>query len=379
MQGNKPTKDRRTRNPLPPLPAPQTPTMLTAYDYMRGFSAPRVHPRDNKILVYQHHDMGCGSQDVARVEVHGKCPIALAPIVVDRPRPEYTSNLYHAMEEVYSLHQTAWLLGIDLSKVDLIFVQPHLVNPRIRELFKVIMRSVTVQQQQFRGACSIRPLRACSGSYLPYSWSHIPKARPDPFSLDLRRSVLGRVNPVSFGGEMLLMTRRHASKRQLRRVDFFRQCMQSVGPTRLFEGLASYPMVEQIRMVASSRALVGPHGAGLTLSMFVPHGGALIEVIDASGVGRGRSVAHIYSNLAHFTDHLYLQVPTSEPTCQRIRHVLSQTLATDATTNATTNATSLPLSSTNATSEAVRNGSSRSQSTSIPQKMRIPSLADILP
>ena len=38
-------------------------------------------------------------------------------IHIHNPRPEYTTNLYHAMEEVYSLLQTTMLINVSLPNV----------------------------------------------------------------------------------------------------------------------------------------------------------------------------------------------------------------------------------------------------------------------
>lgn len=129
---------------------------------------------------------------------------------------------------------------------------------------------------------------------------------------------------MSITDDFLLMTRRHARSRKLRRIPFFRNCMESVGRVRLFEHLHMLTMKEQIGIVSSARGLLGPHGAGLTHVIFLPRGSPLIEVSDY--VALGRSVAHIYRNLAHFTDHAYRAVPTLTTSCTLIRDVLRPAL-----------------------------------------------------
>jgi hypothetical protein len=303
---------------------------ISAYDYMRDF---RVTKLRSNLVTYENYDIGCSNRHRAKI-IHYTCTgpreEPFVRFVVHNPRSEYTQNLYHAMEEVYSLFQTAWLLGLNLSNVELVLVRPYKILPRLQELFKLTVAKVSIRSH-FEG-CHVQPLRACAGSYLPYTWSYRQTMQPDALSLDLRRLLRSKL-PLCCEAyqknRSLLMTRRHARSRMLRRVGFFHGCMRSEGHTMVFEGLSQMTMVKQIQLVAESYAVLGPHGAGLTLSMFLPRGGALVEVTDSlRSKTMGRSVHNIYRNLALMTDHYYYSISTNEKNCDRIRHALRNSMST---------------------------------------------------
>ena len=300
---------------------------ISAYGYMRDFS---VTLNTSHLITYENYDIGCSHRHRAKI-VHYKCTgheDSFVQFVVRDPRSEYTQNLYHAMEEVYSLYQTAWLLGLNMSNVELVLVRPYKILPRLQELFRLAVAKVSIRSH-FEG-CHVQPLRACAGSYLPYTWSYHHTTQPDALSLDLRRLLRSKL-PLCCAAyqkhRSLLMTRRHAKHRRLQRVAFFNECMQSESETVVFEGLSQMTMVKQIQMVAESYALLGPHGAGLTLSIFLPRGGALVEVTDDENT-KERSVHNIYRNIALMTDHYHTAISTDENNCDRIRRALRVSKAT---------------------------------------------------
>ena len=293
---------------------------IFGYNYMQEFKVTSNNPQR---ITYENYDIGCSHRNKARV-VRDKCTGSrehLERFVVYDPRSEYTQNLYHAMEEVYSLHQTAWLLGLNLSDVELVLVRPYKILPRLKELFEMVVAKVSIRSH-FAGCC-VQPLRACTGSFLPYTWSYHKNVQPATLSLDVRRHLLATLH-LHPNNRFLLMTRRHARSRRLVRVMFFYNCMRWQGETVVLEGLSQMTMMKQIQMVAESRALVGPHGAGLTLSMFLPLGGALVEITDANPTNDRsvRSVHNIYHNIAEMTDHYYTAISAHEKDCNPLRHVL---------------------------------------------------------
>lgn len=127
------------------------------------------------------------------------------------------------------------------------------------------------------------------------------------------------------------MTRQNAKSRRLRRIHFFTQCLQTTSYDvelfqnleKLFQNLEKFTMKQQIEKVANSQALMGPHGAGLTLGMFLPSNGILIEV---SGFKRRntRSVSNIYRNIALFTKHAHFYLNPYERNCMRLQSYLRE-------------------------------------------------------
>lgn len=114
--------------------------MLEAYDYLSNFTA--VHRTPNK-TTFENYDIGCSHNSVARTSVQSCTDGRQPPIVVYAARPEYTTNLYHAMEEVYALYETAFLLHYNLSSTTLVFVEPQRPFRRhIFELFATIVGNV---------------------------------------------------------------------------------------------------------------------------------------------------------------------------------------------------------------------------------------------
>ena len=74
--------------------------MLSGYEYLHTF---------HKTLsnVYESFDIGCSRKSMARIKKNCDDSIFVDTFVVKNPRDEYIQNLYHSMEEVFSLYQTA--------------------------------------------------------------------------------------------------------------------------------------------------------------------------------------------------------------------------------------------------------------------------------
>lgn len=202
--------------------------------------------------------------------------------------------------------------------MDLVLVNPLFINPRIVELFKLVLQNVYIEKSIPKTlSCYIKPLRACKGSYLPLSWSY-SMARVDRLSLDISHHIMRKIRPNPHR-QVLLMTRLSAKKRRLKRVNFFQQCLETTTyNVRRFQNSYKYTMKKQIEAVANSHVLMGPHGAGLTLGMFLPQRGLLVEVSAAVQNVRSRSVGNIYRNIAYLTNHRHLYVNPDESSCTRL-------------------------------------------------------------
>ena len=282
--------------------------MISGYKYLNTFY-------NTSTNLYESFDIGCSYKNRATIHVHN-CSNSVNTFVVFNPRYEYLGNLYHAMEEVYSLYQTAKILKIDIRFMNLVFINPITVHPRYIELFQLVVRNVYVRKKIAKDLCYVEPLRACSGSYLPLTWSSVEK-RYDSLSLDIANHILRniRVHPQK---QTLLMTRKNAKTRRLKEKNFFIRCLNTTQyRVKLFQDLKKNTMRQQIKLVADSEALIGPHGAGLTLGMFLPPQGVLIEISDTQNVAT-RSVNNIYRNIAHFTNHRHHYLQTKQQTCTRL-------------------------------------------------------------
>jgi len=287
--------------------------MISGYNYLKTFN----HTTKN---IYESFDIGCSHEKKAKIYVHDCNTSSSNTFIVFNPRNEYLQNLYHSMEEIFSLYQTAKILKTDIKLMDVVFINPKTVNTRYIELFKLLVRNVYIRKSISKKLCYIEPLRACSGSYLPLSWSPIT-AKIDLLSLDIVNHMMRNI-PIQPPKQILLMTRQSANYRKLTRKYFFLKCLNKTKyNVKLFQNLKEITMKQQIKLVAESYALIGPHGAGLTLGMFLPPRGILVEISDIQNV-TFRSVNNIYRNIAHFTNHKHYYLNTYERTCNRLLSIL---------------------------------------------------------
>tara|TARA_B100000945_G_C20400447_1_gene607055 strand:- start:729 stop:1604 length:876 start_codon:yes stop_codon:yes gene_type:complete len=284
--------------------------MISGYEYLQTF-------HKTSATTYESFDIGCSSKNRAKIHVKNCNNASINAFVIINPRNEYLQNLYHAMEEVFSLYQTANILKIDLKLTKLVFVNPISIRPRYIELFKLVAQTVNVQKSIPVKLCYVEPLRACSGSYLPVTWSPI-SARVDFMSLDIANYILRDIQSQP-KKQVLLMTRITAKSRRLLQKHFLMQCLKTTQfEVRIFENLQAYTMKQQIELVANSYGIIGPHGAGLTLGMFLPAHGVVVEILDQKNRSF-RSVNNIYRNIAYLTNHRHYYLRSHETKCTRLQ------------------------------------------------------------
>ena len=107
---------------------------------------------------------------------------------------------------------------------------------------------------------------------------------------------------------VLVMTRARANYRRLPHPAEVRACLQQGGRAVSLWTVGNEPMHEQVRRAHGARALVGPHGAGLTHLLWLPERAGLVEVTFHHAAGASRSVAHIFRNLAQWASVPYAAI-----------------------------------------------------------------------
>lgn len=295
---------------------------MDGLDYLNTFRA----AQSDNLTRFESYDIGCDGRAVrATVDDRWMCPTSRVVMLVDRPRHEYLTNLYHAMEEVYSLFQTARLVRTPLEQVELHIVGAEAVAPFARQLFETVVRRVVLTPAWTPCRCCrvVTPLRACQGSYLPLSWSQ-RHVGPDRLSLQIVAHVTRHMRPPEPDERVLLMTRADAHSRRLAQPWLARCPARGV---RRFEHLRRVTMLEQVHIVRRHRILLGPHGAGLTHVLFLAPGGHLIEIShhDPARFRHVRSVANIYKNMAEWSGHQYTHVHIRRLSCAAVTRALLQT------------------------------------------------------
>ena len=261
-------------------------------------------------------------------------------VYVQEPRPEYLSNLYHAVEELFSFVQTAEVAGIELRQAHLIFSLPASAwqeNTRMLALFELMFCKVSIYFGPFSPICAqtlVIPMRACLGSVLPATWKPVRACFPgNPYALRVRELMLTTVAVRSYAPkerELMLMTRETASHRRLLLVSQVASCLcraSQLKVTLVSKQLAALSLREQVTLFQRAIAIAGPHGAGLAHMLWMPTGGHVLEFMALSESGlpskHKRAVTNIYHNMAQWLEHRYTLVQTLNPSCAHIQQAIS--------------------------------------------------------
>eukprot|EP00036_Acanthoecidae_sp_10tr_P010673 CAMPEP_0182917802 /NCGR_PEP_ID=MMETSP0105_2-20130417/1715_1 /TAXON_ID=81532 ORGANISM="Acanthoeca-like sp., Strain 10tr" /NCGR_SAMPLE_ID=MMETSP0105_2 /ASSEMBLY_ACC=CAM_ASM_000205 /LENGTH=489 /DNA_ID=CAMNT_0025054821 /DNA_START=14 /DNA_END=1483 /DNA_ORIENTATION=+ len=274
-----------------------------------------------------------------------------AILVID-PRNEYLDNMYHASEEIFSLFETAQITGTPLEMSRLIFgssgtgqyLQMHgqvengaaslppgfgSAREQIVDMFSVIVRRTRTNRLPALPAPTDRPtcfrklvlpMRACHGSIGPASWERTQfcphgNAIAEGVSHAVRHAfgLTRSVSPEQL--QVTVLTRSSATKRVLRNGDAVKRAIESALPGRKVElvTLDRMSFVSQMRLLHRTAVLVGPHGAGMSLLLFLPRGAGVVESTSHPPPwGSQRSVAHIFWQYAMWTNHPYGHVSPAE-------------------------------------------------------------------
>ena len=118
----------------------------------------------------------------------------------------------------------------------------------------------------------------------------------------MRHSV--QVFPAAERTRRLFVSRADARKPRLLNEDEVFARLEPFGFERVMPG--RLPVADQVALFSGAQAVAGPHGAGMTNLVFMPEGGAVIEIF-------GRSLAHgAYAWLSHLGGHAYGHVVSDE-------------------------------------------------------------------
>ena len=118
----------------------------------------------------------------------------------------------------------------------------------------------------------------------------------------MRQSL--QVFPAVERTRRLFVSRADARKPRLLNEDEVFARLERFGFERVMPG--RLPVADQVALFSGAQAVAGPHGAGMTNLVFMPEGGAVIEIF-------GRSLAHgAYAWLSHLGGHAYGHVVSDE-------------------------------------------------------------------
>ena len=130
----------------------------------------------------------------------------------------------------------------------------------------------------------------------------------------MRQSL--QVFPAAERTRRVFISRADARKPRLLNEDEVFARLERFGFERVMPG--RLPVADQVALFSGAQAVAGPHGAGMTNLVFMPEGGAVIEIF-------GRSLAHgAYAWLSHLGGHAYGHV-VSDETAERHDYWLSGT------------------------------------------------------
>ena len=124
----------------------------------------------------------------------------------------------------------------------------------------------------------------------------------DPIIARLQQRFLASVRADSTPRRKIFVSRQKASKRHLVNEAEIVAVMRSCGFDHIC--LEDYPFHEQVQLMSETKIIVGLHGAGLTNMLFMPPGGAVLELRLASD-GHNNCFFALASALHH--DYFYLK------------------------------------------------------------------------
>jgi len=273
-------------------------------------------------------------------------------------------NMYHNMEEVFSIFQTMDVLEQQASDFRFIFAftkpttatgsekirlvqldgqldsaategeratihELHIL-PQVLELwshlvgrpqdtrFKRLAESVSRESGLCFSQHVVLPMRACSGEILTRVWSG-DKAVHQPNRVAFRYidrivSTFPMLQDTGAASKRVLIQRREGETECKGRCTFtddferLAACIKKMGASISSQDFANISYAEQLRLVRQSNVLLGVHGAGLTQAVYLPKNGGLVEIGEGWVPLQGFSVANIFMNLAEWTGHGYRHV-----------------------------------------------------------------------
>ncbi len=122
-------------------------------------------------------------------------------------------------------------------------------------------------------------------------------------TVEAMRSSSG-VSPAAGPTRRLFVSRADAKKRRLLNEDEIFARLEGFGFERVTAGNLSF--ADQVELFSEAQIAAGPHGAGLTNAMFMPEGGAVVEIF------RQGHVHGSFAWLSHLRGHFHAYVVSKE-------------------------------------------------------------------
>jgi len=322
----------------------------------------------------------CHGESFSELEdIQGNMPVKVVPagrgavcddwvkedtIFVQDPRFEYFQNYYHSMEEVFSMFETAEVLGRSISDFRYLFTwggeggedrffqlqgqlegapEPQDTPPRALHQMLELWNNLASVTSGGQGAgrrklralplkdvvagrtlCFRRlvlPMRACSGSIVQLSWSEdaVTCGYGSPIARKVRGAILNAYREelpkqvASPPPKTITLISRVSPKRGLDNENEVKEALSRRLPGFHLQvvDLAKLSFAEQVKVVQQTQVLVGIHGAGLTHVVLLPDGAGVVEITPFPPPLSGRTVANIFSSLAAWSEHPYQAVQTT--------------------------------------------------------------------
>lgn len=282
-------------------------------------------------------------------------------VLVANPRKEYLQNYYHTMEEIFSIFETAFVLNRPVEDFRYVFLwgppgqNPELLQlpsqvglreqtlppaalPAIFDLWsKFVARpnSAKTQNQAPMVALSAPkpggpplcfrritfPMRACSGSILPATWStSVPCAHGNRLAKAVAERLRQSFKP---GIPSQRLDKRPVVTLVARNSSHSRAFVNEQAIVDALSGLPSQPhlrrvllgelsITQQVGDMMDTDLLVAVHGAGLAHLVELPETAGVLELTAFPPPYYQRSVANIFANMAKWTSHPYKAVAAKE-------------------------------------------------------------------
>mmetsp|Transcript_46424 Transcript_46424/g.85016 ORF Transcript_46424/g.85016 Transcript_46424/m.85016 type:complete len:484 (-) Transcript_46424:47-1498(-) len=292
----------------------------------------------------QDHGIGCNAT------------VAEDTILFLSPREEVFGNVYHNLEAVFAVLQTADVLMRPVSDFRILFMYPgeakggfatllqlsaqiseNVENPHpplkfIPQLLEVFNGLVRGKGKTFRPLPSslpragklcfqqllVLPMRECAGSILTATWqSGFGMHRANAMANRYGRLIAEGYDCRPRSGKIIqLMMRQHSGhgrRAQASAVDeLLGRLPKELDAEVNSQGFSELPMSEQICHARRARLMIGIHGAGLSFIMYMPEQSGLVEITPYPVGILPFSVANIFYNLAEWTNHKYRHVLSVE-------------------------------------------------------------------
>lgn len=291
-------------------------------------------------------------QERGSTSAHDECAdwIMEDTMFIDFPRDDYFNKYYHTMEEIFAVVQTAALLGRQVADFRYVFgmrvqgalkamqldgqlkiaptggYRPYHYVPQLIDLWSALVWRPTNQRMDAlrlndfrnRSICFRRlvfPMRACSGSILPATWSsRSPCSHGNPIALQVSKMIkqsfwqrygseFSRGSTDQAPDVAMIVRTNNRVLMNMNDVIFAVKALPGK-PVVKDVDLGTLSIKEQVHLISGLRVLVGAHGSGLTSVLLLPRGAALVE-ITAYWWSRPRAPANIFMNMAAWTGHPY--------------------------------------------------------------------------